>query len=119
MRKKREQFFPQSKDDFYSKPADVRIRASRFLIADYSKQEKMMNEFGWAHRQVKPLQDIFKQDVRFFFELYFQMSTKIYRKSSMQKFVALSFLQPRKLETRENHKIRDLAILRLLHSWYN
>jgi len=57
--------FPQSKDDFYNKPNDVRVRAARFLVADPARQERMLSEFQWAWRQVKPLQDIFSKDVSF------------------------------------------------------
>ncbi len=55
--------FPQSKEQFESKPNDVKIRVARFLVADPVRQEKMLNDYQWAWRQVKPLMDIFTKDV--------------------------------------------------------
>lgn len=63
MRKRREQMFPTSFDDFKGKAKDIQLRAARFLIADSVKQEKMMTEFNWAWRQVQPLKDVFIKDV--------------------------------------------------------
>jgi hypothetical protein len=62
--RRRAQMFPQSKEDFKTKPADVKLRAARFLIADRARQERMLTEYGWAWRQVKALQDAFAKDVR-------------------------------------------------------
>ncbi|KAF9468970.1 hypothetical protein BDZ94DRAFT_1182777 [Collybia nuda] len=60
-RKAQEALFPSSIEDFYMKPKDVQHRAARFLLlTDSSKQEKTLSEFGWAWRQVKPLQDEMK-----------------------------------------------------------
>ena len=64
MRKRREQMFPTSFEDFKGKPRDIQLRASRFLVADIAKQEKMLSEFNWAWRQVQPLKDVFIKDVR-------------------------------------------------------
>ncbi|KAF8159897.1 hypothetical protein B0H34DRAFT_705264 [Crassisporium funariophilum] len=58
-RKRREQMFPLSIPDFKSKGKDVQLRAARFLVADQANQQKFMEKFGWAWRQVKPLRDIF------------------------------------------------------------
>jgi len=55
--------FPQSKGQFGSKPNDAKIRVARFLVADPMRQEKMLGDFQWAWRQVKPLMDIFTKDV--------------------------------------------------------
>jgi len=63
MRKRREQMFPISFDDFKGKGKDIQLRAARFLVADIVKQEKMLSEFNWAWRQVQPLKDIFVKDV--------------------------------------------------------
>jgi hypothetical protein len=63
MRKRREQIFPISFDDFKGKAKDIQLRAARFLVADNVKQEKMMTEFNWAWRQVQPLKDVFAKDV--------------------------------------------------------
>ena len=62
-RKRREQMFPSSFEDFKGKPRDIQLRAARFLVADVQKQEKMLSEFNWAWRQVQPLKDIFIKDV--------------------------------------------------------
>ena len=70
MRKRREQLFPLSFDDFKGKPKDVQLRAARFLVADLAKQEKMLSEFNWAWRQVQPLKDIFTKDVSNFSRSY-------------------------------------------------
>ena len=66
-RKRREQMFPTSIEDFKGKARDIQLRAARFLVADGVKQEKMMTEFNWAWRQVQPLKDIFTKDVSNFF----------------------------------------------------
>ena len=63
MRKRREQMFPISFEDFKSKAKDIQLRAARFLVADSTKQEKMLSEFNWAWRQVQPLKDVFAKDV--------------------------------------------------------
>ena len=65
-RKRREQMFPFTFEDFKGKPRDIQLRAARFLVADITKQEKMLTEFNWAWRQVQPLKDIFIKDVRIF-----------------------------------------------------
>ena len=66
IRKRREQMFPSSFEDFKGKPRDIQLRAARFLVADNAKQEKMLSEFNWAWRQVQPLKDVFVKDVRNF-----------------------------------------------------
>jgi hypothetical protein len=66
IRKRREQMFPTSFEDFKGKSRDIQLRAARFLVADTAKQEKMLSEFNWAWRQVKPLKDIFTKNVRNF-----------------------------------------------------
>jgi len=63
-RKRREQMFPTSFEDFKGKPRDIQLRAARFLVADTAKQERMLTEFNWAWRQVQPLKEAFnKNDV--------------------------------------------------------
>ena len=62
-RRQQKQMFPQSKGQFGSKPNDAKIRVARFLVADPMRQEKMLGDFQWAWRQVKPLMDIFTKDV--------------------------------------------------------
>ena len=66
MRKRREQMFPTSFEDFKGKARDIQLRAARFLVADNAKQERMLSEFNWAWRQVQPLKDVFAQNVRNF-----------------------------------------------------
>ena len=57
-RKRRESLFPSSIRDFRSKPKDVQQRAARFLVlGDGARQDRMLAEYGWAWRQVKPLQE--------------------------------------------------------------
>lgn len=64
LRRQREQMFPQSKEEFNTKANDVKMRVARFLIADTAKQEKMLDDYNWVWRQVKPLQTVFVKDVR-------------------------------------------------------
>ena len=66
IRRRREQMFPSSFEDFKGKPRDIQLRAARFLVADIVKQERMLTEFNWAWRQVQPLKDVFIKDVRNF-----------------------------------------------------
>ncbi|KAF8799214.1 hypothetical protein BYT27DRAFT_7121448 [Phlegmacium glaucopus] len=70
IRKRREQMFPISFDDFKGKAKDIQLRAARFLVADSAKQEKMISEFNWAWRQVQPLKDIFAKDVNISFAFH-------------------------------------------------
>ncbi|TFK39556.1 hypothetical protein BDQ12DRAFT_698183 [Crucibulum laeve] len=63
-RKFQESQFPMSADDFYTKQKDMQLRAARFLMAEKTKQEKMLSEFGWAWRQVEPLKADFDKNVR-------------------------------------------------------
>ena len=69
LERKRAQMFPNSKEDFKTKSNDIKIRAARFLCADHAKQEKMLTEYQWAWRQVKPLQDVFAKDVSSGYEI--------------------------------------------------
>lgn len=62
-KRRRDAMFPMSAADFTTKPADVQLRAARFLTADAAKQEKMLSEFGWAWRQVDPLKTEFASNV--------------------------------------------------------
>jgi hypothetical protein len=50
--------FPRNMADWRSKPKNVQLRVARFLtLSDKPKQERMLNDFGWAWRQVQPLVD--------------------------------------------------------------
>ncbi|PPQ73701.1 hypothetical protein CVT26_010856 [Gymnopilus dilepis] len=62
LRRQREQMFPQSTEEWASKPHDVRLRVARFLVADDTRKEKFMSDFGWAWRQVTPLVEEFKKN---------------------------------------------------------
>ncbi|PPQ85260.1 hypothetical protein CVT25_010033 [Psilocybe cyanescens] len=53
---------PLSKADFNSKRTETKLRAGIFLVADPARQERLLNDYGWACRQVQPLIDIFKKD---------------------------------------------------------
>ena len=67
-RRRQEAQFPVSIEDFRRKPRDVQHRAARFLVVDDGvRQEKMLTEYGWAWRQVKPLQEEMAKSVRCFF----------------------------------------------------
>ena len=66
LRRQREQMFPQSTEEWASKPHDVRLRVARFLVADDTRKEKFMSDFGWAWRQVTPLVEEFKKNVSSF-----------------------------------------------------
>jgi hypothetical protein len=69
-RKRQEAQFPVSIEDFHGKPKDVQHRAARFLVLEEgTKQEKMLSEYGWAWRQVKPLQEEMTKNVKCFFFL--------------------------------------------------
>ncbi|KAF8884075.1 hypothetical protein CPB84DRAFT_1789564 [Gymnopilus junonius] len=65
LRRQRELMFPQSKEEWATKPQDVRLRVARFLVADPAKHERFLSDFGWAWRQVQPLLDVFKKDDAF------------------------------------------------------
>ncbi|KAG6828974.1 hypothetical protein H0H87_012911 [Tephrocybe sp. NHM501043] len=62
--RERQKAFPRSIADYYSKSEQVQLRIARFLfVTDEIRKEKMLTEFGWASRQVKPLQEIYNKDV--------------------------------------------------------
>jgi hypothetical protein len=70
-RKWQEAQFPVSIEDFRGKSKDVQNRAARFLVLDdATRQEKMLSEYGWAWRQVKPLQEEMAKKVRCFLRQY-------------------------------------------------
>ncbi|GLB43315.1 hypothetical protein LshimejAT787_1302160 [Lyophyllum shimeji] len=65
-RKRREADFPTDLEDFNRKPKDVQLRVARFLtLTEPARQERMLSEFGWASRQVKPLQEIYNKNDAF------------------------------------------------------
>jgi len=65
-RRRQEGQFPVSIEDFRRKPKDVQHRAARFLVLDDGvRQEKMLTEYGWAWRQVKPLQEEMAKSAEF------------------------------------------------------
>ncbi|KAG6828975.1 hypothetical protein H0H87_012912 [Tephrocybe sp. NHM501043] len=73
-RKRREADFPVSVADYNSKSKEVQMRVAKFLMStDEVRREKMLTEFGWASRQVKPLQDIYKKDDAFKSHVVVQM----------------------------------------------
>jgi hypothetical protein len=70
VRRRQEAQFPVSIEDFRRKSKDIRHRAARFLVLDDDvRQEKMLTEFGWAWRQVGPLQAEMAKNVRFVLHL--------------------------------------------------
>ncbi|PPQ85249.1 hypothetical protein CVT25_010022 [Psilocybe cyanescens] len=64
-RKLLEKMFPLLKEDFDSKPMETTLRTGRFLVANPARQGRLLNNYGWAWRQVQPLIDIFKKDMVF------------------------------------------------------
>ncbi|KAG6820413.1 hypothetical protein H0H93_000659 [Arthromyces matolae] len=73
-RKRREADFPASIEEYRTKSEEVKMRVARFLMmSQESQQEKMLSEFGWAWRQVKPLQEEFKKNDAFKSELIVKM----------------------------------------------
>ncbi|KAG5642109.1 hypothetical protein DXG03_003608 [Asterophora parasitica] len=65
-RKRREADFPISIEDYNTKSKEIQRRAARFLMLnDPALQEKMLTQYGWASRQVKPLQEIFQKNDAF------------------------------------------------------
>ncbi|PPQ93033.1 hypothetical protein CVT25_006207 [Psilocybe cyanescens] len=62
-RKLLEKMIPLSKEDFDSKRTETKLRAARFLVADSARQERLLNDYGWALRQVQLLIDIFNKDM--------------------------------------------------------
>ncbi|KAF5383637.1 hypothetical protein D9615_003808 [Tricholomella constricta] len=65
-RQRREADFPMSIEDYKGKSKDVQLRVARFLTAnDPGRQERMLSEYRWASRQVKPLQEIFNKNAAF------------------------------------------------------
>ncbi|KAL4066043.1 hypothetical protein V8B97DRAFT_2021158 [Scleroderma yunnanense] len=65
-RKRRDATFPRTIED-YRKISDreVQLRVARFLTADNSEQERMMDKFGWAYRGVDPLRAAYKTNAEF------------------------------------------------------
>jgi len=46
----------------------MQSRVARLLTSDRYKQETIMNEFGWAWRQVQPLKEVFDKNVSLLFD---------------------------------------------------
>lgn len=53
--------FPSSKDEFRAMKnnQDIQLRVAKFLLASDSVKEMMLDDFGWAWRQVQILVDIY------------------------------------------------------------
>ncbi|PFH53217.1 hypothetical protein AMATHDRAFT_1297 [Amanita thiersii Skay4041] len=64
-RKRLDAMFPMNQAEWKNKTRDVQLRVARFLTCTASQQEKMMNEFQWAWRQVQPLRKEFNEDAGF------------------------------------------------------
>ena len=62
-RKTREAQFPSTISQFNAAPNDLQFRVARFLLADRAEKERMCDQFGWAYRQVKPLEEDFAKNV--------------------------------------------------------
>ncbi|KIP03563.1 hypothetical protein PHLGIDRAFT_130053 [Phlebiopsis gigantea 11061_1 CR5-6] len=62
-RKERDARFPQSIAEFNTLSSkDVQVRVARFLLATSAEKERMCGQFGWAYRQVKPLEGDFERN---------------------------------------------------------
>ena len=59
--------FPESLDAYHAlyNNQDMQLKVARFLVAGNMK-DAMLSDFGWAWRQVKPLIDVFDNDVSIF-----------------------------------------------------
>ncbi|KAH9479840.1 hypothetical protein JR316_0008435 [Psilocybe cubensis] len=57
--------FPLTAADYNRKAPDMKLRVALFLTADKNRQERYLDEHGWAWRQVQPLCDVFKKDMQF------------------------------------------------------
>lgn len=57
--------FPETLEDYNAMDNnhDMQLKVARFLTAPPNRQDAIMSEYGWAYRQVQPLQNIFKADV--------------------------------------------------------
>ncbi|KAJ6616513.1 hypothetical protein B0H10DRAFT_1397919 [Mycena sp. CBHHK59/15] len=65
-RKKAEMDFPQSAEQYRLRPKESQHRVAHFLVLESDEQrEKMLSEFDWAWRQVKPLMKEFESDKEF------------------------------------------------------
>ena len=63
-RKRREVQFPQSAADFNTiQDKELQQRIARFLTSDAIVQDRMLNEYGWAWRQVQGLKEEYWKDV--------------------------------------------------------
>ncbi|KAF5312696.1 hypothetical protein D9619_002874 [Psilocybe cf. subviscida] len=63
MEKKRlERAFPQTIEEFNTKPKDLQVSAAKFFDANHVEQEKMLVKNHWTRAQVTPLQNIFNAD---------------------------------------------------------
>ncbi|KAI0306034.1 hypothetical protein B0F90DRAFT_1814841 [Multifurca ochricompacta] len=65
-RKRREAQFPPSVAEFYTiQDKELQQRVARFLASDAVVQDKMLNEYGWAWRQVQGLKEAYSKDTSF------------------------------------------------------
>jgi len=63
-RKRREVHFPQTATEFNTiQDKELQQRISRFLTSDAIVQDKMINEYHWAWRQVMGLKEEYMKDV--------------------------------------------------------
>lgn len=64
-RRKRDAQFPGSALEWRAiKDKDIQARIGRFLGASPVIKERMLEEFGWAYRQVRPLEEEYTKNVR-------------------------------------------------------
>jgi len=69
-RRRQEAKFPQSISEYRAiRNPDVHLRICKFLLADTVTKEHMLSDHGWAWRQVKPLEDEFRDNEDFSSEI--------------------------------------------------
>ncbi|KAI0825613.1 hypothetical protein BC629DRAFT_1448788 [Irpex lacteus] len=68
-RRKRDAQFPGSALEWRAiKDKDIQARIGRFLGASPVIKERMLEEFGWAYRQVRPLEEEYTKNIAFMAE---------------------------------------------------
>jgi hypothetical protein len=62
-KKRLERAFPQTIEEFDTKPKDLQVSAAKFFDAKPDEQERMLVKNHWTRAQVTPLQNIFNANV--------------------------------------------------------
>ncbi|KAI0339370.1 hypothetical protein BDW22DRAFT_1431645 [Trametopsis cervina] len=67
--RRRDAAFPASVAAYRAESKEVQARVARFLVAGASVKERMLQEFGWVYRQVRPLEEVYGSDTAFMAEV--------------------------------------------------